>query len=181
VEQLAATARQGAMMIDPQQYRKVLGHYPTGVCAITSEWEGRPVAMVVGTFTSVSLDPPLIGFLPDKKSTSWPKIRQSGRFCVNVLSAGQLEHCRKLASKDEDRFDAVLLHRAPDGHLKLDGALIQITCDLQAVVDAGDHEFAMGAVRSLDVGEAEGPLLFFKGGYGVFGDHSSWAGQHQGP
>lgn len=157
-------------MIDARQYRKVLGYYPTGVCAITAEWGGKPVAMVVGTFTSVSLDPPLIGFLADKKSTSWPKIHQAGRFCVNVLGSGQLEHCRKLTSKSEDRFDAVALRKLNDGHLVLDGSLIQITCDLEAVVDAGDHEFAMATVRNLQIGEGERPLLFFRGGYGSFTD-----------
>src|SRR3546814_2223086 len=75
---------------DAATFRKILGHYPTGVCAITAMSDtGIPSAMVVGSFTSVSLDPPLVAFLPDKSSTSWPKIEASGRFCVNVLGDNQ--------------------------------------------------------------------------------------------
>src|SRR3546814_10485148 len=86
-------------------FRKILGHYPTGVCAITAMSDtGIPSAMVVGSFTSVSLDPPLVAFLPDKSSTSWPKIEASGRFCVNVLGDNQEALCRVLASKAEDKF-----------------------------------------------------------------------------
>ncbi|MCB2062129.1 MAG: flavin reductase family protein, partial [Novosphingobium sp.] len=71
--------------IDPAHFRQVLGAYPTGVAVITAmDTEGAPAGMVVGTFTSVSLDPPLVGFLPDKSSSSWPKIESAGRFCVNV-------------------------------------------------------------------------------------------------
>ena len=69
---------------DSREFRRILGHYPTGVCAITAVSDGRPVGMVVGSFTSISLDPPLVAFLPDRKSTTWAAIQAAGRFCVNV-------------------------------------------------------------------------------------------------
>lgn len=72
---------------DAARFRLILGHYPTGVCAITATQADRsPVAMIVGSFTSVSLDPPLVAFFPDKVSSSWPKIEACGGFCVNVLA-----------------------------------------------------------------------------------------------
>ena len=72
--------------IDAALFRQVLGNYPTGVTVITAlSANGDPLGMVVGTFTSVSLDPPLVGFLPDKKSSTWPLIEAAGHFCVNVL------------------------------------------------------------------------------------------------
>src|SRR3546814_20715010 len=76
---------------------------------------GIPSAMVVGSFTSVSLDPPLVAFLPDKSSTSWPKIEASGRFCVNVLGDNQEALCRVLASKAEDKFANVSYHLSEQG------------------------------------------------------------------
>src|SRR5438046_9661034 len=92
--------------IDPLRYRQVLGQYPTGVCAITARRNGRdPVAMVVGSFVSVSLEPPLIAFFPDRASSSWAKLRDCEDFCVNVLSSEQEGLCRKLASKLPAKFE----------------------------------------------------------------------------
>ena len=70
--------------IDPRHFRSVLGCYPTGVCVVTASHDGARHAMVVGSFTSISLDPPLVGFFPDKKSSSWPQIAATGRFCASV-------------------------------------------------------------------------------------------------
>src|SRR5882757_1852054 len=74
--------------VDPLRYRQVLGQYPTGVCAITAKRGGaESVAMVVGSLASVSLNPPLIAFFPDRASSSWAKLRDCEDFCVNILSA----------------------------------------------------------------------------------------------
>src|SRR3546814_20616451 len=105
-------------------FRKILGHYPTGVCAITAMSDtGIPSAMVVGSFTSVSLDPPLVAFLPDKSSTSWPKIEASGRFCVHVLGANQEELCRVLAAKADDQSTNISYHLSDQGTAIIEGAL----------------------------------------------------------
>src|SRR5207248_638104 len=96
-----------AARFDSQEFRRILGHYPTGVCAITTMIEGRPVGMIVGSFTSASLDPPLVAFLPGRASRSWPGIEAAGRFCVNVLAADQEDLCRALSSRAENRFDAI--------------------------------------------------------------------------
>src|SRR5947209_15350502 len=102
-------------MIDVEQrivsggdFRQVLGHLPTGVVAVTAtDGDGAPVGMAVGSFVSVSLDSPLVAFLPDKTSTSFPRIRAVGSFCANVLSAAQEDLCRSLASKSPDKFDGL--------------------------------------------------------------------------
>jgi flavin reductase (DIM6/NTAB) family NADH-FMN oxidoreductase RutF/DNA-binding IclR family transcriptional regulator len=152
----------------PVGFRRALGHYPTGVSLITArQADGTPVAMVVGTFTSVSLDPPLVGFLPDRASTSWPLIREAGHFCVNVLAADQEPVCRAFVSKDPDRFERWTSvddrHRPP----VLRGAVLQIDCDLADVLPAGDHDVVLGRVRGISVAEGGGmPLLFLRGGYG---------------
>jgi flavin reductase (DIM6/NTAB) family NADH-FMN oxidoreductase RutF len=118
--------------IDPADFRRILGHYPTGVCAITAvQPDGVPAAMIVGSFTSVSLDPPLVAFFPDRGSSSWPKIEAAGRFCVNVLSDAQEGLCRILASKDPNKFDDVPHHMSGLGSPVLDGALAWIDCTMR--------------------------------------------------
>jgi len=88
-----------AKPFDARQFRDVLGQYPTGVSVVTAtQADGKVAGLAVGSFTSVSLDPPLVAFLPDKTSTSWPKIRSVGSFCVNVLGADQESICRTFAS-----------------------------------------------------------------------------------
>ncbi len=71
-------------------FRQVLGQYPTGVCVVTAiHPDGEAVGMTIGSFTSVSLDPPLVGFMPERTSSSWARLRECGtRFCVNILSEG---------------------------------------------------------------------------------------------
>ena len=94
-----------------RQFRRVLGHDPTGVCVVTaSEGPDHPIGLVVGSFTSVSLDPPLVGFFPDRSSSTWPKTRKAGCFCINVLGDHQQDLCSKLASKDSRKFDGVGYH-----------------------------------------------------------------------
>lgn len=155
--------------IDAQHFRRVLGHFPTGVAGITSiGTDGAPVGMAVGSFTSVSLDPPLVAFLPDKKSTTFPKIRDAGFFCANVLGANQEQICRAFASKAPDKFTDISWRPAGSRAPILDGAVAWIDCDIEAIHDAGDHYIVVGRVRELEVAEAGLPLLFFQGGYGRF-------------
>jgi 3-hydroxy-9,10-secoandrosta-1,3,5(10)-triene-9,17-dione monooxygenase reductase component len=158
-----------AEAIDVATFRRILGHYPTGVCVITSiTADGDRIGMVVGSFTSVSLDPPLVAFYPDKRSQSWPRIEATGRFCVNVLAAGQGDLCRRFSSRIDDRFDGVSHRLSTAGLPILDGVVAWIDCDLHAIHEAGDHYIALGRVLSLDSEAPERPLLFFQGGYGSF-------------
>lgn len=156
-----------AITSDAATFRQILGHYPTGVCAITGmQPDGTPAAMIVGSFTSVSLDPPLVAFLPDKASSSWPKLQTCAGFCVNVLADDQEGLCRTLASKDANKFDGVPHHLSPRGAPVLDGALAWIDCSFYAIHEAGDHYIAIGEVHALDVHHPGTPLLFHKGSYG---------------
>ena len=156
------------MTLDSAEFRRILGHYPTGVCAITSTANGMPVGMIVGSFTSVSLDPPLVAFFPGKDSTTWPKILASGRFCVNVLADHQHEVCRTLLSKSEAKFLSVS-HRASNAGLPiLDDIVAWIDCDIRDVHEAGDHYIAVGEVHSLAIETEHHPLLFFRGQYGEY-------------
>jgi 3-hydroxy-9,10-secoandrosta-1,3,5(10)-triene-9,17-dione monooxygenase reductase component len=155
--------------IDPQDYRRTLGNYPTGVVIITGAGEEGPVGLAIGSFASVSLDPPLVGFLPDKGSSSWPKIETSGAFCVNVLAADQLDVCRAFASRGGDKYQSVGWRAGVTGSPVLDGVVAWIDCSIERVDEAGDHWFVLGRVQEMDVPRADvGPLLFLRGNYGEF-------------
>jgi flavin reductase (DIM6/NTAB) family NADH-FMN oxidoreductase RutF len=157
------------MAIEAATFRQVLGYYPTGVSAITAMGaDGKPVGLIVGTFSSVSLDPPLVGFLPDKSSSTWPKIEAAGRFCVNVLASDQGEVCRQLASKVPDKFAQVEYTVSSHNLPVVSGALATIECALHSVTDAGDHYFVLGRVLQLEAVRDADPMLFFRGRYGGF-------------
>jgi flavin reductase (DIM6/NTAB) family NADH-FMN oxidoreductase RutF len=130
--------------------------------------EGAPVGLAIGSFTSVSLEPPLVAFLPDKTSSSWPKIRLADKFCVNVIGAHQEHVCRRFATKLPDKFQDLPWRAAPSGSPIIEGVVAWIDCDLEAVHEAGDHYIVLGRVRELTVETATMPLIFFQGGYGRF-------------
>lgn len=158
-------------MIDSSDFRRVLGNYPTGVCVITAVGEeGAHAAMVVGTFTSVSLDPPLVGFFPDKRSSSWPLIERAGRFCVNVLASDQRDLCRQMAVSGKDKFANVSFDISAHGSPRLADAVAWIDCDLHNVVETGDHYLVLGHVLAMEVVRDTDPMLFFRGRYGGFAD-----------
>ena len=163
--------------IDPLEFRHVLGHFPTGVTVITAcTAEGAPVGLTIGSFCSVSLDPPLVGFLPMILSDRWPDIRDAGAFCVNVLSSEQTELCWRFARKSvEAPFEGIEWHRSEGtGSPVLGGVLAWIDCSIATIVDAGDHHFVIGRVVQLQhvAGETEpNPLLFFRGRLGEFSEH----------
>ncbi|MEW2624097.1 flavin reductase [Streptomyces sp. NPDC048106] len=161
-------------------FREVLGHYPTGVVVVTAiDVTGRPTGMTIGSFTSVSLDPPLIAFLPGRRSGTFARMREAPAFCVNVLAADQEDLCRRFATggTGADRFAGVDWAPAPSGAPVLDGAVAWIDCGYHKVTEAGDHYVVLGRVNTLRVARPTRPLLFFQGGYGCF-TPSSLRGLH---
>jgi flavin reductase (DIM6/NTAB) family NADH-FMN oxidoreductase RutF/DNA-binding IclR family transcriptional regulator len=154
---------------NPKWFRQVLGQFPTGVCVVTAAPPGAPLAgMVVGSFTSVSLEPPLVAFLPDRSSSSWPKIEAAGKFCVNILGADQEALCRRFASKGGDKFEGIAYRPAQSGAPILDDCVAWIDCEIASVTEAGDHFIVLGKVNELQINTGGLPMLFFQGGYGKF-------------
>lgn len=157
---------------DEQHFRRVLGNYPTGVTVVTAIGEGGdPQAMVVGSFTSVSLDPPLVAFLPSADSRSWAGLRKVGTFCVNILSGDQEHLCRQLASRTGDKYAGLTWSPSPSGSPIFEGAVAWIDCTTEVIHPAGDHDIVVGRVLDLDTASEDDPLLFFRGGYGGFTPH----------
>ncbi|MGO4383417.1 flavin reductase [Specibacter sp. RAF43] len=159
--------------IDSARFREVLGQYPTGVVVITATDSGVPIGMTVGSFVSVSLDPPYVAFLPDRNSSSWAALKASGtQFCVNVLAAEQEEASRLIATRKTDKFVGIDWTASRSGNPVIHGSIASIDCEIVSIAGAGDHEIVVARVVDLDVLSAAYPLLFFRGGYGSFSPRS---------
>lgn len=159
------------MSIDPIEYRRVLGHFPTGVTVVTGADADGPAGMAIGSFASVSLEPPLVMFCPAKSSSTWQRIQGTGAFCVNVLGHDQESICAVFAGRADDKFDGIEWTTAVTGAPVIPGAIATIDCEIHAVYDGGDHDIVVGLVQSMTTSEdapARGPLLFFQGGYGRY-------------
>ena len=149
-------------------YRAVLGHFATGVTIVTAMDDGQPAGLSVNSFTSVSLDPPLVAFCVARGSSTWPRIRATARFTVSILAEDQEDLSRVFATTGADKFRGVAWWEGPSGGPVLAGALAWIECTIERVDDAGDHWIVLGRVVDLEVGHTGGPLLFFRGGYGRY-------------
>jgi len=155
--------------IDLALFRETLGHYPTGVAVVTSVADdGNLAGMVVGTFSSVSLDPPLIAFFPATDSRSFAYLRTAHAFCVNVLASDQESLCRQFATGGAGKFDGVRWRPGPLGSPILEDAVSWIECTFEDIRETGDHYIVLGLVHELAVARSTLPLLFFQGGYGRF-------------
>lgn len=153
-------------MIDEGAYREVAGRFATGVAVITAADSEGPVGFTAQSFTSVSLEPPLVSVCPGKGVASWARIAPTGKFCVNVLSEGQESLSRTFATKEADKFAGVgySTDLCPAGPV-LDGILAWIGCRIVAEHEGGDHVIVVGEVEDLGVGPGKRPLLFYRGGY----------------
>lgn len=154
---------------DPRAFRNVLGHFPTGVVVVTGiAADGKPAGMVIGSFTSVSLEPPVVAYLPSKSSKSFLRLREAETFCVNVLAADQEHLCRQFAMSDNEKFTGLDWTPSPGGAPVLPGAVAWIECRQRETLDVGDHYIVLGDTTALGVQNPALPLLFFQGGYGSF-------------
>lgn len=156
---------------DPGHFRKVLGMFPTGVTIVTAMDGGKPVGLAVGSFTSVSLDPPLVAFLPAKSSVSYGAVQRAGTFCVNVVAEDQLAMTATFAAKGEDKFAGVSWEPSPvTGSPRIHSCLAWIDCTVYATHEAGDHWIVLGQVEDMDTEPRDdvSPALFHVGAYGRF-------------
>ncbi|MFC5721761.1 flavin reductase family protein [Streptomyces gamaensis] len=161
----------------PEQLRRVLGAFASGVTVVTAPGTDRqpPAGFACQAFASLSLDPPLVVFMVGRTSTTWPRIARAGVFCVNILGARQEALCRSFAvssSAAGDKFSGVAHEPSPvTGSPRLAGAVAWVDCTVHAVHTGGDHLVVIGRVEALGTDEqaaAAGPLLFHRGTFGTF-------------
>lgn len=155
-------------VIEGAHYRRVMGHFATGVTVIAAVDDEGPVGLTAQSLVALSLEPALVAFCPAKTSTSWPRIRAAGAFCANILAEDQEDVCRVFATKGIDKFAEVSWRPGSTGSPVLEGALAWADCRIEAEHDGGDHVVVVGRVVELEVGAEKGPLLFYRGAYGRF-------------
>lgn len=152
-------------MIGPDEFRRVLGHFATGVTIVTTcDGDARPSGLTVSAFASLSLDPPLVLVCVDHKSQTYPALRESGRFAVNVLTTGQEALSRRFASTQLDKFDGLPYRISELGLPLLVSALVHLECVTVSTHVEGDHTIFVGRVERTGVNDGD-PLLYFCGRY----------------
>ncbi|MEU6679664.1 flavin reductase family protein [Streptomyces sp. NPDC046925] len=151
------------MPVGSATLRSVLREVPTSVTVVTATAGGRPAGLTVGSFVSVSLDPPLIGIFVDEKSSSWPEMRNSDTFTVNVLAGDQQELCTRFATSGRDKFAGLPLRKSPLGNPLLPGIAAWIDCRVEEIRKLGDHHFALARVTDLDTTSAPTSIVFHRG------------------
>lgn len=161
--------------IEPLRFREALGHYASGITVITSHIDGDPIGFTCQSFYSVSMNPPLVSFSVMNTSTSYPKIRQAGRFVVNILSGEQVKISNQFARRGTDKWQGVEWQESPLGNPIIVGSLHWLDCEIHAEHSAGDHLIVIGEVKALNLQEtaATQPLLYFKGQYCNIAAHNS--------
>jgi 3-hydroxy-9,10-secoandrosta-1,3,5(10)-triene-9,17-dione monooxygenase reductase component len=155
--------------VDATAIRRVLGHFCSGVTIITAVLDGRPVGFTCQSFASLSLDPPMVTFAASRTSTSWPKVRQAGTFCVNVLSDAHAEVSDTFARSGTDKFAGVQWRPSRHGTPVLNGVVAFVDCRIWAEYDGGDHIIVAASVLDLAADSTRRPLLFHRGRYGLQG------------
>jgi flavin reductase (DIM6/NTAB) family NADH-FMN oxidoreductase RutF len=163
-----ATAREQAdqTAVDPADYRRVMGHFPSGVTVVAAEDAQGPVGFACQAFSALSLNPPLVLFSVGHTSTTWPRIRAMGRFCVNFLAEDHEALCRAFAVSGGDKFEGVKWRRSELGSPILEGAHGWVDCTIEATYPGGDHTIVVGRVHGLDADGESRPLIFHRGAFG---------------
>jgi flavin reductase (DIM6/NTAB) family NADH-FMN oxidoreductase RutF len=157
----------------PERMRRALGSFATGVTVVTGlDAAGAPVGFACQSFASVSLEPPLVLFCADHRGRSWPRIRESGRFCVNVLAEDQSGLCERFGSSRGAKYAGLDWELSRWGTPVFDGVLTRVHAEVHAVHPAGDHDVVIGRVLELETPPpvqpaGERPMLFFRGRFGV--------------
>jgi flavin reductase (DIM6/NTAB) family NADH-FMN oxidoreductase RutF len=149
--------------LDQRSFRDILGRFATGVVLVTAQTAHGPVGMAVNSFTSVSLDPPLIALCAGRSSTTWPDIRAAGRFAVSILGEEHGELCRLFSTPGADRFAGREWAHTRAGHpIPADG-LGWLDCEISVIHPAGDHELVVASADRGALTDTGRPLVFHAG------------------
>jgi 3-hydroxy-9,10-secoandrosta-1,3,5(10)-triene-9,17-dione monooxygenase reductase component len=153
----------------PTELRHHLGHFATGVTVITARDGDGPVGFACQSFSSVSLDPPLVLFCVGRTSRSGGRVRDAGAFCVNVLSEDQRDLCDRFGSSRGARFDGLEYENSPDGVPLLPDVLVRVHAEVEDIHPAGDHDIVVGRVTGLESVRQQRPMIFFRGTFNLDG------------
>jgi len=149
------------------ELRRAMGTFASGVTVVTGIDGDEPIGFACQSFASVSLDPPLILFCADHRGRAWPRIRESGRFTVNVLAETQEDLCARFGSSRGEKYDGLDWEVSRWGTPALHEVLLRVHAEVYDVHVAGDHDVVLGRVLELEVSDEQRPMIFYRGGFGV--------------
>ncbi len=177
---MTETAVAANAAIDPIALRRAFGTFVTGVTVITTrDADGTPRGMTANSFTSVSLDPPLLLVCIGKSASSYQAFADAGCFAVNILHEGQVDVSATFASKSQDKFQSLTHDQIHTGAPVLTDSLTWFDCTTFNTVDAGDHAVLIGQVRAFGTSPSA-PLGFCRGRYASVKDPlpTGWLASH---
>lgn len=148
--------------LDPRRLRDAFGVFPSGVVAVAAQVDGVPVGLAASSFSTVSLDPPLVSFSIRTASKTWPDLRRSPRLGVTILADHHGPLARQLAGDPAHRFDDVPLLLGDEGALTLPDGLAQFDTSIHREVDAGDHTIVLLRLHGVRQDDRAMPLVFHR-------------------
>lgn len=151
--------------LDPQRLRQAFGVFPSGVVAVAAEVDGQLTGLAASSFTTVSLDPPLVSFSIASTSKTWPDLRRSAHLGVTVLAEHHGQVCRQLAGPVDQRFEGLEVSVSADGAVLLDDGVAHFDCTIYNEVEAGDHLVVLLRLHAVAHGTGQ-PLVFHRSTFG---------------
>lgn len=151
--------------LDPRALRDAFGVFPSGVVAVAAEVDGAPTGLAASSFTSVSLDPPLVSFSVAKTSKTWPDLRRAAHLGVTILAEHHGELCRRLAGPVDERFDGIAVAVSGEGAITIDEGLAKFDCTIYGEVEAGDHVVVLLQLHAVQHSVGQ-PLVFHRSNFG---------------
>ena len=155
------------MSIEPRDFRDTVGCFATGITIITTiDADGSPIGLTANSFSSLSLDPPLVLFCLDRKVASFDAFKAGGNFAVNILSTGQQDVSNRFAKSGPEKWDGVTFDTWGTGSPILPGCLANMECNVSSISEGGDHVIVIGEVVQMERASADAmPLLYYRGSY----------------
>ncbi|MDC0033529.1 flavin reductase family protein [Alphaproteobacteria bacterium] len=155
------------MSIEPREFRDTVGCFATGITIITTvDADGNPVGLTANSFSSVSLDPPMVLFCLDRNVASFDAFQPNGHFAINILSTGQQDLSNRFAKSGPEKWDGVAFDTWDTGSPILPGCLASLECKVSSINEGGDHVIVIGEVICMTRADQDVmPLLYFRGGY----------------
>ena len=152
--------------LDESRLREAFGVFPSGVVAVAALVDDEPVGLAASSFTSVSLEPPLVSFSVASTSRTWPTLKRADHLGVTILADHHGDVCRQLAGPVADRFDGLLCSATDDGALTLDDGAARFDCTIHSEVEAGDHVIVLLKLHAVEHRSKSMPLVFHRSGFG---------------
>lgn len=157
--------------VDIRELRTCFGKFATGITVITAlAPDGTKIGLTVNSFSSLSLDPPMILWSLDKKSKNMQAMKAAPHFAVNVLASDQIDISNVFARTSDDKFAGIKLIESKCELPLLEGTVAHLECKLINIIEGGDHLIFIGHVEHFDVKNKK-PLLFTNGQYAIVAPH----------